>query len=131
MYTGPLKCYHFSSRFSRDVYRFSRDVYCFSRDVSRFSRDVSRFSRDVSRFSQESLKHLVWNILHMYYLQEASVHIKDGATILTCIKYQQKVRSNVRCIKHIAHSYTKVCFRQRDIFKQVTNDKNVTERAKS
>ena len=32
--------------------------------------------------------------------------------------------------KHIARSYTKVCFRQRDIFKQVTNDKNVTETAK-
>jgi len=51
---------HFSSRFSRDAYRFSRDV-------SRFSRDGSRFSRDGSRFARESLKHLVWNILYMYY----------------------------------------------------------------
>ena len=45
--------YHFSSRFSRDAYRFSQDA--------------SRFSRDESRFSRESLKHLVWNILYMYY----------------------------------------------------------------
>ena len=33
--------------------------------------------------------------------------------------------------KHIERSYTKVGFRQRDIFKQVMNDKNVTETAKS
>ena len=81
--------YHFSSRFSRDASRFSRDE-------SRFSRDESCFSRDASRFARESLKHLVWNIFYMYYSQEASVHIKDGATILTC-KHQQKVRSNVHC----------------------------------
>ena len=74
--------YHFSSRFSRDAYRFSRDE--------------SRFSREASRFSRESLKHLVWNILYMYYSQEASAHIKDGATILT-FKHQQKVRWNVHC----------------------------------
>ena len=60
------------------------------------TRLVSRFSRDASRFVRESLKHLVWNILYMYYSQEASVHIKDGAAILTC-KHQQKVRSNVHC----------------------------------
>ena len=35
----------------------------------RFSRDASRFSQDESRFSRESLKHLVWNILYMYYSQ--------------------------------------------------------------
>ena len=33
--------------------------------------------------------------------------------------------------KHIAHSYTKVGFQQRDILNQVTNDKNVTETGKS
>ena len=45
--------YHFSSCFSRDAYRFSRDV---------------------SGFSRESLRHLVWNILYMYYLQ----NVKNG-----------------------------------------------------
>ena len=32
---------------------------------SRFSWDGSRFSRDVSRSSRESLKHLVWHMLHV------------------------------------------------------------------
>ena len=45
--------YHFSSRFSRDAYRFSRDA---------------------SHFSRESLQHLVWNILYMYYSQ----NVKNG-----------------------------------------------------
>ena len=130
--------YHLSSCFSRDAYCFSQDESRFSRDESRFSRDESRFSRDASRFARESLKHLVWNILYMYYSQEASVQIKDGATILTC--KHQKVRSNVHCeilcvsidcSIHIERSYAKVGLWQRDIFKQVTNDKNVTETAKS
>ena len=69
---------------------------CFSRDASCFSRDESRFLRDASRFARESLKRLVWNIFYMYYSQEASEHIKDVATILTC-KHQQKVRSTVHC----------------------------------
>ena len=60
--------YHFSSCFSRDAYHFSQDA-------SHSSRDESRFSRDASRFARESLKYLVWNILYMYYSQEASVHI--------------------------------------------------------
>ena len=33
--------------------------------------------------------------------------------------------------KHIERLYTKVGLRQHDIFKQVTNNKNVTETAKS
>ena len=50
--------YHLSSCFLWDGYHFSQHV-------SRFSRDVSHFSRDVSRFPRESLKHLVWHILHV------------------------------------------------------------------
>ena len=89
---GNHACLHVQYRSNVSYHFLSR----FSRDASHFSRDESRFSREASRFARESLKHLVWNILYMYYSQEASAHIKDGATILT-FKHQQKVRWNVHC----------------------------------
>ena len=70
--------YHFSSRFSRDAYRFSRDEF--------------RFSRGASRFSRESLKHLVWNIINMYYSQNVKngwFHTGSKGVLFDGMRFQQ------------------------------------------
>ena len=87
-HTVPLKCKLplLISFLARCVSFLSRRVSFLSRRVSFLSRRVSFRLRITEAFSLEYIIHVLLT----------SVHIKDGATILTC-KHQQKVRSNVHC----------------------------------
>ena len=128
IYTVLLKCKLplLVSFLARRVLFLLRRISFLSRRVSFLSRRVLFLSRITEAFSLEYITCKKPACISKTVLLHSHVSINTNCDRMYTVRY-----SVYRYIQCIARSYTKVCFQQRDIFKQVTNDKTVTETAKS
>ena len=127
--TVPLKCKlpPLVSFLARRVSFLSRRVSFLSRRVSFLSRRVSFLSRITEAFSLEYITRKKPACI------SKTVLLYSHVSIIEC--HCKILRVSIDCSIHVEQTYRmfvyKSSFRQRDIFKQVANDQNVTETAKS